>query len=169
MKIEDLNAAEKKLLLNKTADSYIEACRKSKIRSGRKAYVTRIWLIKYKKEMSDIVKARNRNAYWKSKKSVGSQERNKERAAKFNYSTGTRKVWKSKDIERLLANNDKRDHELAKMFKVSIASIQARRRSLKIARQILEKQGAKRISKPKLLALSLKSDKYLAKQRDQIK
>ena len=164
----DLSTDEKKLLTKKTAEAYIEACRHVNLSSGRKAFITRLWLEKHNKSIEDIEFARNRNPYWKKQKMKGSDVRNIIRRDQHNYSKAPRKIWTQKDVTRLYENNDKKDWELAKLFQVGIPSIQARRRSLNAARKIFDLQG-KKANKQKLIELSMRGDKYLMKMLKDMK
>ena len=159
-KTETLTPEEAKLMNAKTPEKYIELSLQAKLTSGQKASVTRKWLSKTGFSNGDIKKARHRNNYWKEQKIKGSEVRNIIRWSDHDYSGGKRKTWTEADVSKFIDANGMKDWELAKKFKCTIPSIQARRRSINATKKILEKQR-KKVIKANILKLALKSDKYL--------
>jgi hypothetical protein len=146
--MEKLSAQELKLLQSKSPEQYIENSIKSKLPSGRKAYMARLWMDKTGYSVEDIQRARNRNPYWKEKKMNGSPERNYQRRIDHDYSRGRTgaAVWDEETIKEFIALNKKdkngryvrKDFELAKHFKSTIAAIQHYRRKHNMTIRILD-------------------------------
>ncbi|TAL32373.1 MAG: hypothetical protein EPN93_16280 [Spirochaetes bacterium] len=146
--MEKLSAQELKLLQSKNPEQYIENSIKSKLPSGRKAYMARLWMDKTGYSVEDIQRARNRNPYWKEKKMNGSPERNYQRRIDHDYSRGRTgaAVWDEETIKEFIALNKKdkagryirKDFELAKHFKSTIAAIQHYRRKHNMTIRILD-------------------------------
>jgi hypothetical protein len=148
---ETLSKAEKELLQSRNPNEYIDRSVKSRLASGRKAMITRIWMDKKGYTIDDIKFARNRHPYWKKKKMDGTAERNQQRFENHDYSKGVSLVWNDKLIDEFISLNAKdksgvylkKDWELAKKFKCTIASIQHMRRKSNMASRIIEREGGK--------------------------
>ncbi len=146
--MEKLSTQELKLLQSKSPEQYIENSIKSRLPSGRKAYIARLWMEKTGYSVDDIQRARNRNPYWKEKKMSGSPERNYQRRLEHDYSRGRTgaAIWDEETIKEFISLNRKdrkgnyvkKDFELAKYFKSTIASIQHYRRKHNMTLKILE-------------------------------
>jgi hypothetical protein len=146
MNKNDLSKNEFTLFNTRTPEEYIDKSLKLKIPSGRKAYITKLWMDKKGYTVEDIQHARNRHPYWKAKKMEGSAERNEERRKANDYSKNGAVNWNDKQIKKFISMNKKdkkgryihKDISLAKHFRVSIPSIQHYRRKYNMAIRILE-------------------------------
>jgi len=147
-----MNREEQKLINSKTPEEYIENSIKCRLPSGRKAFITRLWLEKKAKyTIEDIKHARNRHPHWKKKKMEGSLERNQQRQHDHDYSRGGDITWNEKLIRKFIDLNRKdasgkyvsRDHQLAKKFNTTIPAIQHYRRKYNLTLKILERAGQK--------------------------
>jgi hypothetical protein len=132
-----------KFLKSKKPGEYIDFCTKSKLKSGEKARLSKIWIKVTGYEIKDLEYARNRHPYWKKLKAKGSVERNKIRLEKYDFYDKKKNVrnrkWTDDEIKEFLAMNDStRDWELAKHFKRSIPAIQYIRRKIQLALRIAE-------------------------------
>lgn len=144
---------EMKLFESSTPEEYITNSLKVKLPSGRKAFITRLWLEENPQfSIEDIQHARNRHPHWKEKKMEGSQIRNRKRQEQHDYSDGAPSIdWDSDTITDFINLNKKnkngrylyRDYELAKHFKSTIPSIQHYRRKHNMALKILDKEGVR--------------------------
>jgi hypothetical protein len=143
-----MNKEEMKLFKSRNPREYINNSLSSRLPSGRKAYITRMWLEKTRFSIDDIQYARNRHPYWKSRKMSGSEERNQQRFLEHNYTRGDALVWNEKTIMKFIGMNRKdksgryiyKDHELAKHFRTTIPSIQHYRRKYNMAMGILTRK-----------------------------
>lgn len=147
-----MNKEETKLFKSRTPHEYIDNSLKSKLSPGRKAYITKIWLDKKKKfSIEDIQYARNRHPYWKSRKMVGSYERNEQRRMEHDYSSNSKLDWDDATVMEFIDMNKKDDHgrylhkdfELARHFNTSIPSIQHYRRKYNMAMVLMSREGKK--------------------------
>jgi hypothetical protein len=150
MSKNDMNKQELLLYNSRNPEEYIENSLRCKLPSGRKAYVTRLWLGKKRFTIDDIKKARNRHPYWKKKKMEGSTERNELRRKEHDYS-GKRSIdWDEEIVMEFIGMNRKdrsgayehKDFELARHFATSIPSIQHYRRKYNMVAAILKKEKA---------------------------
>jgi hypothetical protein len=132
---------EKIILDSKTPAEYIENSIKSKLKPAQKAKLALAWMDATGFTKDDILYARNRNPYWKKKKTQGASERTARRLSMHNYSEGRPVVWTKDKLEEFLELNKKnaaghylyRDWELAEHFNTTIPSIQyMRRKYLKV-------------------------------------
>jgi len=146
-----MKKSEKLIIESATPDEYVENSLKSKLKPAEKARLARIWMERTGYTREDIIRARNRNAYWKKRKMEGATERTKRRMLEHNYSEGTAKEWTRERIEEFISLNRKdaygryihRDWELAQHFGTSIPSIQYMRRKFNKIRKMLG-PGAKK-------------------------
>lgn len=164
LSIAKISSARKKLLSAKTPEQYISFSINSKLPPGKKANITSEWLAKNKFTNDDITYARNRNPYWRKRKSIGSKERNLKRIEEFNYrkaGSSIKRVWTIASMEELY-ELDKTlvDRELAKKFKTSLPSINHIRRKFKMTKEIFTLKKEKPVKK-KIVAYSMKSEKLL--------
>ncbi len=154
------------LMIKKNPEAYIDACVKSKLKSSKKAIITKIWLEKTGFSIEDIQHARNRHPFWKKKKRANSEERRKVRVEKYDFSSGKEKnkTWEENELEKLLELNDiKKDWELAKFFKRSIPSIQFIRRKISLTKRLANAQG-KKPDKKFIYKTVLRDEKALRKE-----
>ncbi len=143
-----MNKQESLLFNSKTPEDYIDNSLKCKLPSGRKAYITRLWLEKKKYTIDDIKKARNRHPFWKKKKMEGSTQRNELRRREHDYSGNGTIEWDESVIVEFIGMNKKdkngnyvqKDFELARHFATSIPSIQHYRRKYNMVMAILTKE-----------------------------
>jgi hypothetical protein len=150
-----MTKAEKAILDARTPEDYIEASLRAKIAPATKARLARLWMAQSGFCREDILHARNRHPYWKSKKMEGSAERTRVRLTVHDYSSGTNLVWNTARVGRFLELNGKdkagryqhRDWEVAEAFGASIPSIQYMRRKYRRAVEML----GPRVSKTKLV------------------
>ena len=129
---------ERKLFKSKDPVEYINRSvkYKNKIPRGRKIYIGTMWLkANNQYTVDDIKYARNRHPYWKAVKLRNSDERNYNRRLLHDYSGGHRKFWTTEEVI-YIAESKLVDHELAQHFRVSIPSIQAKRRAINAADKI---------------------------------
>ena len=156
-----------KLLSAKTPEQYITFSINSKLPPGKKATITSEWLAKTKYTYEDIAYARNRNPYWRKKKSLGSRQRNLKRIQEFNYKKPgslPKKTWTVKEIEEIFDLDKKMvDRDLAKKFKTSLPAINHIRRKFKMVREIFEIKKDKG-NKKKIVAYSMRSEKILREE-----
>ena len=154
---------KKKLMASKNPEQYIENSWNSRLTPGQKSSITQEWLEKTKYTIEDVQYARNRNKHWKELKNQGNVERNAQRIAKYDYSTGNegKRIWKKEDIEEFYKLNAKMaDWELAQKYKTSLPSINHIRRKFRIAEAILAKKKEKPTVK-KVAALAMINEKSL--------
>ena len=152
---EELNKEEKALLKAKTPKAYIDKSLKTDISSGRKAFITKLWLEKTGFTSDDIKYHRNRHPYWKEKKMEGTAERNSIRVQEHDYSKGKPLEWNIDKIKKFIDLNKKdksnnyvhKDWELAKKFKCTIPVIQHMRRKYNMAIKIIDKKFGKLTAK----------------------
>ncbi|HMX34329.1 MAG TPA: hypothetical protein PKC66_18985, partial [Leptospiraceae bacterium] len=85
LSIAKISSERAKLLSAKTPEQYIALSINSKLPPGKKATITSEWLAKTNYTYEDISYARNRDPYWRKKKSLGSKQRNLKRISEFNY------------------------------------------------------------------------------------
>ncbi|MBN1532902.1 MAG: hypothetical protein JXA20_09585 [Spirochaetes bacterium] len=163
-----MNKQEILLYNSRSPEEYIENSLKCRLPSGRKAYVTRLWLEKKRFSIEDIKRARNRHPYWKKKKMEGSTERNELRRREHDYS-GQRSIdWDEKIVMEFIGLNKKdrkgvyvhKDFELARHFSTSIPSIQHYRRKYNMVMAILKKEKTPPTSK-KIYGYITKSEQKL--------
>jgi len=136
---------EKLILESMTPEEYVTNSLKSHFSASEKARLARIWMQKTGFSKDDILRARNRNEYWRVRKMEGSGERTKRRMESHDYSQGKNVVWTRENIEEFLSLNRKdsfgryfhRDWELAQRFRTSIPSIQYLRRKYNKVRKML--------------------------------
>ena len=148
---QELTKEERDLLKAKTPKAYIEKSLQSNIPSGRKAFLTKLWLDQKGFSAEDIKYHRNRHPYWKAKKMEGTAERNAQRVEEHDYSKGKNLEWKDNLIKKFLELNKKtksgkyeyKDWELAKKFKCTIPVIQHMRRKCNMAEKIIKKKYGK--------------------------
>ncbi len=152
---DNLKGDEKKLFLSTSPSQYIEKSLKAKIPSGRKAFITRLWLENTGFTIKEIEYERNRHPYWKNKKGLGQTERLEKGFKEHNYSNGRKIVWSDEMLSELINLNKKdknnsylkKDWELAQHFKCSIPTIQHQRRKINMATKIILKEFDKTTSK----------------------
>lgn len=168
----DFTKEELKLLLSKTPHELIDNSIKSKLPSGRKAFLTRKWLEKKSKfTIEDIKHARNVHPFWKERKMRGSAERNEERRYQHDYTDKGEVSWNEKTILKFIEMNQKdkngryeyRDHEMAKRFHTTIAGIQHYRRKFNLVMGIFEKEGTG--ATPKRIAVLIGQSELTLRQR----
>lgn len=164
LSIAKISSERAKLLSAKTPEQYIALSIDSKLPPGKKATITSEWLAKTNYTYEDISYARNRDPYWRKKKSLGSKQRNLKRISEFNYKkpgSTPKKTWSVKEMEELFELDKKLvDRELAKKFKTSLPAINHIRRKFKMVREIFEIRKQKP-NKSKIVAYSMKSEKLL--------
>jgi len=168
-----MNRQEQKLLNSRTPEEYIDNSLKCGLPSGRKAFITRLWLEKKPKyTVRDIQRARNRHPYWKERKMEGGADRNVRRQVNHDYSSGTGDIdWTEKKILRFMDLNAKdrngryvhRDHEIARKFRTTIPAVQHYRRKYNLVVKILAKLGARPAGKL-VLEFMQKSEKILREE-----
>lgn len=150
-----MKKSEKLIIESATPDEYVANSLKSKLKPADKAKLARIWMERTGYTREDIIRARNRNAYWRKRKMEGAAERTRRRMQEHDYSKGKAIEWTRERIEEFIALNRKdaygryihRDWELAQHFETSIPSIQYMRRKYNKIR--------------KMLGLSAKRDKVI--------
>jgi hypothetical protein len=167
LSIAKISSERSKLLSAKTPEQYISFSINSKLPPGKKATITSEWLAKTNFTYEDIAYARNRDPYWRKKKSLGSKQRNLKRIQEFNFKkpgANPKKTWSIKEIEELF-DLDKTlvDRDLAKKFKTSLPAINHIRRKFKMVREIFELKKEKG-NKKKIVAYSMKSEKLLREE-----
>lgn len=149
-----MNKQELKLLNSRTPDEYIDNSLRCRLPSGRKAFITKLWLEKkLKYTIEDIQFARNRHPFWKKKKMEGSLDRNIRRQKDHDYSSpGKGDIeWNEKNIRKFMDLNGRdargkylnRDFQIARKFGTTIPAIQHYRRKYNLVVKILEKQGVR--------------------------
>lgn len=144
-----MNKEELKLYNSRTPEEYITNSLKSKLPQGRKAHVTKQWLMKTNYSVEDIQHARNRHPYWKTRKMSGSVERNQMRMIEHNYTTNKPVVWDEDAVKEFIQMNKKdkkgvyinKDFELARHFRSTIPSIQHYRRKYNMVIALFNKEG----------------------------
>lgn len=149
--IGNMKKSEKLILESKTPEEYVANSIKARLTPVEKARLARIWMQQTGYTKDDILRARNRNPYWKQRKMEGAAERTKRRMEEHDYSSGTSITWTKERIAEFLDWNRKdalgryihRDWELAQHFGTSIPSIQYMRRKLNKVRNMLG-PGARR-------------------------
>lgn len=152
---DDFTKEERDLLKARTPKAYIDKSLKTNISSGRKAYITKIWLEKTGNTAEDIKYQRNRHPYWKAKKMEGTAERNAVRVEEHDYSKGKDIEWDDKLIKQFIDLNKKdksgkyvhKDWELAKKFKCTIPVIQHMRRKFNMTVKIIDKKFGRQTPK----------------------
>ena len=167
LSLAKINSERTKLLSAKTPEQYIALSINSKLPPGKKATITSEWLAKTNFTYEDISHARNRDPYWRKKKSLGSKQRNLKRINEFNYKkpgATPKKTWSIEEMEELFELDKKLvDRDLAKKFKTSLPAINHIRRKFKMVREIFEIKKQK-INKSKVVAYSMKSEKLLREE-----
>lgn len=150
-----MNKQELKLYNSRTPEEYIGNSLRTSLPSGRKAFITRLWLRKKKYTIEDIKRARNRHPYWKSKKMEGSAERNEVRRRDHDYRGYGSLDWDEATIKEFMDMNKKeksgkyqyKDFELAQHFNTTIPSIQHYRRKSNMVVAIMAKEKSGSSSK----------------------
>ncbi len=167
LSLAKISSERTKLLSAKTPEQYITLSINSKLPPGKKATITSEWLAKTNFTYEDISYARNRDPFWRKKKSLGSKQRNMKRINEFNYKKAgatPKKTWSTEEMEELFELDKKMvDRELAKKFKTSLPAINHIRRKFKMVREIFEIKKQK-INKTKAVAYSMKSEKLLREE-----
>lgn len=167
LSLAKISSERTKLLSAKTPEQYITLSINSKLPPGKKATITSEWLAKTNFTYEDISYARNRDPFWRKKKSLGSKQRNLKRINEFNFKKSgatPKKTWSTEEMEELFDLDKKMvDRELAKKFKTSLPAINHIRRKFKMVREIFEIKKQK-ISKTKAVAYSMKSEKLLREE-----
>lgn len=167
LSLAKINSERTKLLSAKTPEQYITLSINSKLPPGKKATITSEWLAKTNFTYKDISYARNRDPFWRKRKSVGSKERNLNRMNAFNFKkpgSTPKKTWTIEEMEELFMLDKKLvDRDLAKKFKTSLPAINHIRRKFKMVREIFEIKNQK-INKTKAVAYSMKSEKILREE-----
>lgn len=167
LSLAKINSERTKLLSAKTPEQYITFSINSKLPPGKKATITSEWLAKTNFTYKDISYARNRDPFWRKRKSVGSKERNLNRMNAFNFKkpgSTPKKTWSIEEMEELFMLDKKLvDRDLAKKFKTSLPAINHIRRKFKMVREIFEIKKQK-INKTKAVAYSMKSEKLLREE-----
>ena len=159
LSLAKIGSERTKLLSAKTPEQYITFSINSKLPPGKKATITSEWLAKTKYTYEDIAYARNRNPYWRKKKSLGSRQRNLKRPGSL-----PKKTWTVKEIEEIFDLDKKMvDRDLAKKFKTSLPAINHIRRKFKMVREIFEIKKDKG-NKKKIVAYSMRSEKILREE-----
>ncbi len=157
---------EKIILESRTPEEYVENSLRSKLLPAEKARLAREWMEETGFSKADILYARNRNPFWKSKKMEGAQERTRRRLDEHDYSRGRMIDWTKPKLQDFLELNKKensgaylhKDWELAKHFGTSIPSIQYLRRKYLRVRELL----GPRARKEKILELMASSELVLS-------
>lgn len=167
LSLAKITSERSKLLSAKTPEQYITFSINSKLPPGKKATITSEWLAKTNFTYEDISYARNRDPFWRKKKSQGSKERNLKRIQEFNFKkpgATPKKTWTTAEMEELF-DLDKKfvDRDLAKKFKTSLPAINHIRRKFKMVREIFEVKKEK-ANKKKMVAYSMKSEKLLREE-----
>ncbi len=167
LSLAKISSERTKLLSAKTPEQYIAISINSKLPPGKKATITSEWLAKTNFTYEDISYARNRDPYWRKKKSLGSKQRNLKRINDFNFKkpgSTPKKTWSTKEIEEVFELDKKLvDRDLAKKFKTSLPAINHIRRKFKMVREIFEIKNQK-ANKTKIVAYSMKSEKLLREE-----
>ncbi len=140
-----MKKSEKLILESATPDEYVENSLKSRLKPAEKARLARLWMQATGFTREDIIRARNRNSYWRKRKMEGASERTKRRMETHDYSQGKNIEWSREHIAEFLNLNRKdsygryihRDWELAEHFSTSIPSIQYLRRKYNKVRKML--------------------------------
>ncbi len=140
-----MKKSEKLILESTSPDEYVENSLKSRLKPAEKAKLARLWMEATGYTRDDIIRARNRNSYWRKRKMEGAAERTKRRMETHDYSQGKNIEWSREHIAEFLKLNRKdsygryvhRDWELAKYFGTSIPSIQYLRRKYNKVRKML--------------------------------
>ncbi|MDX1960405.1 MAG: hypothetical protein SFU98_17685 [Leptospiraceae bacterium] len=155
--------AAKKVLSAKNPSEYIAITVATKLPRGERGVITKLWLEKTGYTIEDVMYARNRHPFWKSKKKEGAKIRQEKRLEEHNYQPKNyeRIVWDKEKLKKFLDMNESlTDFELAKKFKTSIPSINHIRRKLKYSKILLEQDG-KKVSKVSVLPLLMRAEKSL--------
>lgn len=158
---------EKEILKAKTPTEYINRCHYSKVSHGRKTVVSSEWQKRTGYTIEDIKYARHRYPYWKYRKMEGGPERNRIRMKKYNFKTTPKYRWPLSQIKKFIKLNTKNekgngryiytDRELAKIFKTTIASIQAWRRKTNLINKLYDKLNTRKTKREEYLAQLLQS------------
>jgi hypothetical protein len=172
IKSKDISIENKEIvsfIKRQTPSDYIDFCTKSKLGSGDKAKLTKIWLGATKYKIKDLEYARNRHPYWKKLKEKGSVERNKIRLEKYNFydrkKYGRNKKWSDDELREFLKLNDqKRDWELAQHFERSIPSIQFIRRKIQLALKLADINNVKKIDKNYIYKMVVEDETVLRRE-----
>jgi len=167
----NLNREEQKLFSSRNPDEYISNSLKSRLKPGKKAYITRLWLRMKGYGIVEIKHARNIHPYWKSRKMAGSVERNLQRRRSHDYSGNGRLDWTEDTIKEFITMNGKnkngkyihKDYELARHFGSTIAAIQHYRRKYNMAVAIIEKNDGERPNRNKIYYYLTKCEQSLRK------
>ena len=167
LSLAKISSERTKLLSAKTPEQYIAISINSKLPPGKKATITSEWLAKTNFTYEDISYARNRDPYWRKKKSLGSKQRNLKRINDFNFKkpgSTPKKTWSIAEIDAIFELDKKLvDRDLAKKFKTSLPAINHIRRKFKMVREIFEIKNQKG-NKTKIVAYSMKSEKLLREE-----
>ncbi|GAB6277422.1 MAG: hypothetical protein SAMD01599839_19620 [Rectinema sp.] len=140
-----MKKSEKLILESSNPDEYVSNSLKSRLSPAEKAKLARLWMENTGYTRDDIIRARNRNIYWRKRKMEGAAERTRRRMEEHDYSQSKNIEWTREHIAEFLTLNRKdmygrylhRDWELAAQFETSIPSIQYLRRKYNKVRKML--------------------------------
>jgi hypothetical protein len=167
-----MTKTETSILGSKTPEDYIDRSLKARLSPAAKAKLARLWMEATGYTKEDILRARNRHPYWKSKKMEGSAERTRKRLAAHDYSGGESVRWDHALVTEFLGLNhrgsdgryEQKDWQLAERFGATIPSIQYMRRKLSRVESLL---GA-RASQGKMVEYLLRAESVLSRGKEAV-
>jgi DNA-binding transcriptional regulator YiaG len=129
----DLETKEaKKFLSAMSLEDLLTITYNSKLSTGLKSYLNRVWLKKNRLSSKELEKARRKHPLYSEKKRTLDREGRLRRLSSDNYNKkNSNKAWSKEEIDTIKKNMDTSNLELAKMLGRSRDSIHSKKREIR--------------------------------------